>query len=123
MTNQRISGIAYLKVDGRLYETMGEFTINPGQPMREGVIGTSRVVGYDEKPQIPSFTGKIVLTRELSLVDVVNLVGVTVQIEGPNGTTHVLREAWFAGEGTYTTGNGEIAVKFEGASYEEIQAA
>ena len=123
MTNQRISGIAYLRIDGRLFETTGEFTINPGQPMREGQVGTNRVVGFSEKPQVPSIEGKAVLTAELSPLDFTKITGATVQVLGPNGGTHVLREAWFAGDGSYGTDAGEIALKFEGASYEYVPAA
>lgn len=122
MALRRVAGIAYLKIDGRLFETSGNFTIQPGQPMREGKIGTSRVVGYSETPQVPSIEGRIVLTPELSLVELTTITEATIQVVGPTGHTFVLRDAWFAGEGSYDTGEGEVAVKFEGASFEEIAA-
>ena len=119
---RRVAGIAYFKIDGRQLETSGSFTINPGQPMREGKLGTSRVAGYSEKPQIPSIEGKIVLTAGLSLKDLTTMEGVTLTVEAPNGSTFILREAWFSGEGTYSTEEGEVSFKFEGASFEELTA-
>lgn len=123
MANRRVAGIAYLKVDGRQLETSGEFTINPGQPKREGKLGTARIAGFKEEPQIPMIEGKLVLTRDLSLLDITKITEATVSVVAPNGATYVLREAWFSGEGTYTTGEGEVAVKFEGVSMEEVRAA
>lgn len=122
MDQRRLAGIAFLKVDGRQLETSGEFTINMGQPMREAVVGTARVAGYKETPQVPSIEGKILLTPGLKLIDITAIRGATVTVIGPNGTTFVLRDAWFSGEGTYTTGEGEVAVKFEGLSMDEIPA-
>ncbi len=119
---QRVGGIAYLKIDGRQYETVAGITINAGTPMREAKLGTVRAAGYIEKPQIASVEGKIVLTPELSLVDFTQLQGVTVTVEGPNGTTFVLKNAWYSGEGTYTTEEGEVPFKFQSNSLEEIAA-
>jgi len=42
---------------------------------------------------------------------------VTLQVA--NGKTIVLRNAWFAGEGTVQTEEGNIAVRFEGLSATE----
>ena len=119
---RRVAGIAYLKIDGRQYETSGAFTVNSGQPMREGKLGTARVAGYTEKPQIPSIEGKIILTPGLKLVNLTQLTGVTLTVEAPNDSTFILRDAWFSGEGTYSTEEGEVAFKFEGAGFEEITA-
>jgi hypothetical protein len=119
---RRVAGIAFFKIDGRQLETAGSFTVNPGQPMREGKLGTSRVAGFSDKPQIPSIEGKIVLTPGLSLKELTTMQDVTLTVEAPNGSTFILREAWFSGAGTYTTEEGEVAFKFEGASFEEITA-
>ncbi len=122
MAQKRIAGIAFIRIDGKQYESSGSFTINTGEPMREGVVGTARVAGFKETPQIPTFEGKLLKTAELSVVDITSIVDSTVTIVDPTGGQHVLREAYFAGEGTYDTGEGEIAAKFEGAGYEYIAA-
>ncbi|MEM8712536.1 MAG: phage tail tube protein [Planctomycetota bacterium] len=123
MAQQRIAGIAYVKVDGRQYETSGTLTINPGQPMREGILGTSRIAGFAEKPQIPSIEAKVLLTRDFKLLDLANLEGVTVTVVGPNGSTFILRDAYTAGDVSYSTENAEVSLKFEGLSMDEVAAA
>lgn len=45
----------------------------------------------------------------------------TVTLELANGKMIVLRNAWFASEGTVQTEEGTIALRFEGISAEEIQ--
>lgn len=122
MANTRVSGIAFIKSDGKQYQTAGEFTINMGTPMREPKIGTVGIVGYNEKPQAPSIECKIVLTPGLSLEEITNLTDATITVVAPNGTSFVLREAFFSGDGNYATGEGEVAAKFSGTKMEEITA-
>jgi hypothetical protein len=121
MAQQRVAGIAYVAVDGKQHESSGEWTVNMGLPKRETKLGTARAAGYKEEPQVPMIEGKIILTRELSLSELVAIRGATVSLVAPNGDTFVLREAFFAGEGSYSTGEGEVGAKFEGASMELIK--
>jgi len=44
----------------------------------------------------------------------------TVVLELANGKSIILREAWYAGEGTVSTQEGNIAARFEGISAEEL---
>lgn len=50
----RIGGVISLKVDGDMYFAKGNFTYNIGIPRKEGVVGSDRVHGYKETPQIRS---------------------------------------------------------------------
>jgi hypothetical protein len=45
----------------------------------------------------------------------------TITLELANSKVIVLREAWNAAEGTGNTGEGNIPVRFEGMSAEEIK--
>ena len=45
----------------------------------------------------------------------------TVTIDLANGKSIVLRDAWFAGEGTGNTEEGNIAVRFEATSAEKLR--
>lgn len=123
MAQTRIGGIFFLKIDGRQYETSGEATINLGQNMRKAKLGTTRAVGFIEEPQTPKFDCTILLTSELSLQDITSIQEATIQLVAPNGATYVLRDAYFAGEGEYTTGEGEVSAVFEGTQMEVIGAA
>ncbi|WP_055135560.1 phage tail tube protein [Pseudomonas corrugata] len=117
----RIGGTIALKVNGDIYFAKGNFTYNIGKPKREGVVGADVVHGYKETPQIPFVEGEITDRNELSLEDLVTLDDATLTLELANGKVITLSEAWYAGEGTGNTEEGNIACRFEGMSAEEVK--
>lgn len=116
----RIGGMIALKVNGDIYFAKGNFTYNLGKPKREGVVGADVVHGYKETPQVPFVEGEITDRNELSLEDLVTLDDATITLELANGKVITLSEAWYAGEGTGNTEEGNIACRFEGMSAEEV---
>ncbi len=121
MVNNRRGGIVYFKVDGERYDVKGNFSYNLGRPKREAIVGHDGVHGYKELPQVPYVEGEITDKSNLNLEKLLTADHATVTLELANGKVIVLREAWFAGEGTVQTEEGTIALRFEGASAEEIQ--
>lgn len=119
--SQRRGGIIQVQINGELQDAKGDFTYNLGRPVREAVVGSDAVHGYTEKPQVAFVEGEITDRGTLDLDGLVRLENATVTLELANGKVIVLREAWFAGEGTGNTGEGNIAVRFEGKSGEEIR--
>jgi hypothetical protein len=117
----RIGGIIALKVNGDMYFAKGNFTYNLGKPKKEGVVGSDRVHGYKEVPQVPFIEGEITDRNELDLEDLVTLDDATATLELANGKVIMLREAWYAGEGTGNTEEGNIALRLEGMSAEEVR--
>jgi hypothetical protein len=117
----RIGGIISLKINGDMYFAKGNFTYNLGKPKKEGVVGSDRVHGYKEVPQVPFIEGEITDRNELNLEDVVTLDDATVTLELANGKVIMLREGWYAGEGTGNTEEGNIALRIEGMSAEEVR--
>jgi len=117
----RIGGLIALKVNGDIYFAKGNFTYNLGKPKREGVVGADVVHGYKETPQVPFIEGEITDRNELSLEDLVTLDEATITLELANGKVIALSEAWYAGEGTGNTEEGNIACRFEGMSAEEVK--
>ncbi|EPA95254.1 phage tail tube protein [Pseudomonas sp. G5(2012)] len=117
----RIGGIIALKVNGDMYFAKGNFTYNLGKPKKEGVVGSDRVHGYKEVPQVPFIEGEITDRNELNLEDLVTLDDATATLELANGKVIMLREAWYAGEGTGNTEEGNIALRLEGMSAEEVR--
>ena len=111
----RVGGIIFVKSDGQLYRAKGSWTYNIGRPMREGVVGSDSVHGYKELPQIAFIEGTITDGDDLSLEELVTMTDATVTLELANGKIIALREAYFAGEGSVTTEEGEIAARFESA--------
>jgi hypothetical protein len=119
--NKRVGGIISLKIDGDMYFAKGDFTYNLGLPKREGVVGSDRVHGYKEVPQIPFIEGEITDRQEMSLETLMGIKDSTITLELANSKVIVLREAWNAAEGTGNTGEGNIGVRFEGMSAEEVK--
>jgi hypothetical protein len=117
----RIGGLIALKVNGDIYFAKGNFTYNLGKPKREGIVGSDVVHGYKETPQVPFIEGEITDRNELSLEDLVTLDEATITLELANGKVIALSEAWYAGEGTGNTEEGNIACRFEGMSAEEVK--
>ena len=111
--NNRRGGILYLTVDGELWEAKGDFSYNLGHPKREAIIGSHSVHDYKETVQVPYIEGAITNSKNIDLERLATLEDVTVTLEEPTGKSIVGNRMWFAGEGTPTTGEGEIPIRFE----------
>lgn len=118
--SQRRGGLIQFNVNGVLQDAKGSFTYNLGRPMREAIVGADAVHGYVERPQVAFIEGEITDRGTLDLAALVGTTLATVTLELANGKVVALRDAWFAGEGTGNTEEGNVAVRFEGASAEEI---
>lgn len=119
---QRVGGIAQFNVNGVRYRAKGNFTYNLGNPKRDGVLGADGIHGFMEKPQIPFIEGVITITDDLDVADLLALTEGTVILDLLTNKSVVLRQAWFAGEANASTEEGELPVRFEGLSAEEVRA-
>ena len=115
-----VGGRLTLKIDGVSYKAKGNFTYNLGRDMAEAVMGADGVHGARLTPQVPFIEGAITNDGSVDTAVLVASRSATVTLELANGKTVALREAWFAGEGSVTTEEGEMAVRFEGLTAEEI---
>ena len=122
MADQRRAGIITVQIDGEIMDAKGEFTYNLGQPKRTAIIGVDRVHGFKDEPQVAFIEGKITDRKTLDLQKLVNKTGVTFTLQLAVGKVIVLRDGWYAHEGTASTSEAEIPVRFEGISGEEIGA-
>jgi hypothetical protein len=120
MAGERVGGIIHLKVDGAQYAAKGEFTYDLGVPKRDAVVGTDGVHGYKEEPKVAYIEGAMTDGIALDVKTICGIVDSTVTLEVANGKMIVLRNAWYAGDGAVKTGEGEMAVRFEGLSAAEI---
>lgn len=117
---QRRGGIIQVQVNGSLLEARGNWTYNLGRPVREAIIGADTVHGFKETPQAAFIEGEITDRGTLDLVDLVELEDAMVTLTLANGKVIALRNAWYAGDGTGNTEEGNIAVRFEGSGAEEV---
>lgn len=120
MSSQRRGGTIQFNVNGVLYDAKGAFSYSLGRPKRDAVLGSDTAHGYTEKPQIAYIEGKITDRGDLDLDALVQMTGATVTLQLANNKVVALRDAWYAGEGTGNTEEGEIDVRFEGISAEEV---
>lgn len=114
--SQRRGGTINFQIDGVIYDAKGSFSYNLGAPKREGIVGADSVHGYKEMPQIAFIEGEITDRGNLDVAALVTMDDVTVTLSLANGKAIVLYGAWFAGEGTVTTEEGAIPIRFEGSS-------
>jgi hypothetical protein len=119
--SQRRGGLIQFQLNGVLYDAKGNFTYNLGRPVREAVVGADAVHGYTEKPQVAFIEGEITDKGTLDTDALVRMVDTTATLALANGKVIVLRDAWYAGEGTGNTEEGNFPVRFEGLSGEEVQ--
>lgn len=120
MAEQRRAGLIQVQVNGEVQDAKGSFSYNLGRPKREAISGSDRVHGFKEMPQVPFIEGAITDRGNLDLAALVTGSNQTVNLTLGNGKMIVLSDAWFAGEGTGTSEEGEIAVRWEGGSAEEV---
>jgi hypothetical protein len=117
---ERVGGIIRFTIDGAQYRAKGNFSYMIGNPKREAIIGSDGVHGYKETPQAPFIEGTITDSASLSLSDLTSITDSTVILTLANGKSVVLRDAFYASEGEASTEAGEIKVRFEGISAEEM---
>jgi hypothetical protein len=118
--SNRVGGIIELKINGTPMSASGSFTYGIGRNKKEAVVGADRVHGYKETPQVAFIEGEITDRRNLDLEALCDLVDATILLEVGNKKRIVLRQAWYAGDGTVSTEEGKIGVRFEGISADEI---
>lgn len=120
MANQRVAGLIQVQVDGEIYDAKGSWSYNLGRPKREAIIGSDGVHGFKETPQVAFIEGAITDRGTLDLDALATGRDLTVSLTLGNGKMIVLTGAWFAGEGTGTSEESEVAVRWEGANAEEV---
>ena len=112
--SQRLGGIIQVQVDGQIYRAKGDFDYNPGSPKNEGIVGSDAVHGHKSTPQIAFIEGAFTDGTDVNILNLTTIVDATVTIDLANGKMFVLHGAYYAGDGTVNTGEGEIGVRFEG---------
>jgi hypothetical protein len=117
---QRIAGTAFLKIDGNQYPLRGNFTVSPSSLERTMLAGQDYVHGYQELPRVPWIEGDVSTTQEVSLETLEQMVEVTVTAELANEKVYVLKEAACKSALENNTREGQVRVRWEGTSCDEI---
>lgn len=119
-STQRRGGIIQVQRNGEVQDAKGNWTFNLGRPKREPIVGADVTHGFKELPQVAFIEGEITDRGTMDLEDLVTAADETITLTLANGKVIVLRNAWFAGDGTGNSEEGNIQVRFEGVSAEEI---
>ncbi len=120
MANQRRAGKISLQVNGELFDAKGNFEYRLGRDKRTSIVGHDKVHGFSVLPQAPYIKGEITDRGDLDLAALLDMENVTVTLQLANGKVIVLRNAWYVGDGTANSEEGNIEFNFEGESCEEI---
>lgn len=110
---QRRGGLIQFATGGVTQDAKGAFTYNLGIPKRDAIAGADGIHGYSEKPQAAFIEGAITDRGSLDMAALVAMQDVTVTLVLANGKTILLTDAWFCGEGTGNTEEGEMPIRFE----------
>lgn len=115
-----IGGTAYIKADGVQYALRGNLTISADEVEREGVAGGDGVHGFLERPRVPSISGDLSMTPDLSITALRAHRDVTVTVELVDGRVYVLRNAWTADAMELNVADGQVSVVWQGMAGEWI---
>jgi Phage tail tube protein len=117
---QRIAGIAFLKIDGNMLALRGNFTVSPSAVERNMLAGQDGVHGFQELPRVPYIEADISTVPGLSLDDLESETNVTVVAQLANNMQYTLTAAVCKGGFEANTRDGQVRVRWEGITCEEI---
>ena len=119
MSNLR-AGKLFFKVNGVQYRAKGAFDYNLGVDKNVTISGVDGIHGRKSETVIPFISGIITDGNDLDVKALLSLTDETVTLELANGKVISLRGGWYAGDADINTDEGEVPVRFEGMSAEEI---
>lgn len=114
-------GKAYIKMDGKLLESMPGATLDLGGVERQPLIGSNAVLGYSEKPKPAMLDCKIALGIPTALEDFRTATDVTITFEADTGQTWNMPNAWLVEPPVVSDGDGgHIPLKFAAAQADQV---
>jgi hypothetical protein len=120
MANFRVGTLFFL-INGTQYALAGDFTINPGGPKRESMMGPDGTRATKETFEPATCEGDLRDNDGLDVQFLKSLQGVTITAQLANGKSWVLVNADQTGDCAVGTAEGTIAVKFEAdRAFEQI---
>lgn len=121
MAANQVIGKAKIKIDGTLYETAGDTTLDLGGPNRTPVEGDYEEGAYQEGPAKPSKLDFNALTKiSFSATAFGAITGATVSVEFDNGKSYVIRQAYSESRPIMGTGDGKAKCVMYGKAAQEV---
>src|SRR4051812_29270868 len=112
----RRAGIIHLEFNGKGYDAKGNWTINPGRPKREAILGAGgRTLGYKEVLDTPpTIKGQLVLSPTVDIDALYNADEVTITLSMCD-KVYTISSGWLS-EAEISTEEGTMDVTFHGLS-------
>lgn len=119
MANIRVGTLVF-KIDGTQHAIAGDFTINPGVPLQEEIVGLDRSIAFKTTYQAATIEGEVRDRADLDVKEILALEGVTITAEMANGKAWVFADATQAGSGELNVAEGSFQVRFVASRAEEL---
>nr|WP_314074883.1 phage tail tube protein [uncultured Roseococcus sp.] len=116
----QVAGTAYVKLDGGQLALKGNLKIQPSDVNRAGVKGLDGIHGFKEGAEIPFIEVEVTDIPDVSLIALKRVKNSTVTAEVANGKVFVLSNAWSCPPFDLDGGEGQVTIKFEGLSCNEL---
>lgn len=114
-------GIAYIKVDGALLESMPGASIDVGGTVRTPVLGAGKVLGFSSATKEAVVECEIALSAGTSLTDLGKIEDATITFECDTGQSYVVTNAALADPPKATAADGgKVPLKFFGQPAVEL---
>jgi hypothetical protein len=117
---QQVAGTAFLTVDGTQLALRGNFTVSPSPVERTMIAGQDGVHGYQELPRVPYIEGDLTTMPGFYLEDLLQETDVTVVAQLGNRMQYILTGATCKGGFDNNTRDGQVRVRWEGLTCEEV---
>ncbi len=117
---QRIAGIAFLIVDGEMMALRGNFTVSPSPVERTMIAGQDGVHGFQELPRVPYIEGDLSTLPGFYLETLLDETDSTVIAQLANNMQYTLTGATCKGGFENNTRDGQVRVRWEGVTCEEV---
>lgn len=118
---RRVGGLLTIAVNGQRLLVRGNWTYSIGESTRETITGADGPHGYKEMPRASFIEGEITDRQDVDMRALARTSGATVTGQLANGKVIALRDAWAAGDWVGNTEEGNVTVRFEGASLEIVR--
>lgn len=113
MPSKRISGVAYMTVDGTTINASGSFSVPITTVNRTDVMCGDKMLGYDEQHIAPYIQATIRITDQTDFESICASTSMTVRVEFANGKVYTLSNAFVRGNPTVSE-TGECSIDFAG---------
>ena len=116
----KLFGRAKVTVGGLLLNTVRGVTLDPGGVKRTPVTGANSSDGYTEEVVPSKLECEVLVDAGVSIVDLSNLVGVTVLVQFDTGQQYLIPGAYTTDPVVATEGEGKAKLAMQGQEAVEI---